>query len=803
MQPALRSRAVSRILSRQRVSSSALLRPPSAQNYVCNDCRRRRFRTFTSTRYLPQEATALPSTGSKSENSTLPTPPVKFDTNDSQHDDSLLRAIFDSPVAYEAFSSAKKPRTGLFQNRFLTNPNGFIYFANTSLERAQEVVKRVCTATTQDQLVRVIKDLDLLSDLLCRVLDLADFVRNTHPDPGFVQAADMAFTNVYEYMNVLNTTSELYDTLKRAMNDPAVVAHFGEVERAVGRTLLADFEKSGIKLPKKSKDKFVSLSSDIVRLGRDFVNAATTNSPNLVTSANALVGMEPWMIQKLSQMSGTKKVYLPVRGPMGQQAMQMATDKNTRYKVYEAQQTSSRQQINLLEDMLHARGQLAQLVGRESHAAVTVADKMARTPEAVTTFLQSMLAHTRPLALAELQPLKELKAKHEGRASVDLYPWDKDFYFHRLLRSKYRPSKVDISEYFSLGTVMQGLSRLFTRLYGVRLVPQATAPGEIWNNDVRRLDVIDEEEGHIAVVYCDLFQRPEKNPNPAHFTVRCSRALEEEEIAEYRLLEGGGDGMATARNTAGELYQLPTIALICDFSTPKGSTTPLLAFHEVTTLFHEMGHAIHSILGRTKYHEVAGTRCPTDFAEFPSILMEHFAKSPEVLALFARHYITDEPLPVPVLQQRLSMSQNLEHTETYHQVILSLLDQELHSAEVFKPGFSSTEIYRNLESKHSVMDQWIGMSTSSWQGNFSHLFGYGGLYYSYMLDKCIADKVWGEVFSADPVNREAGERYKEEVLKWGGSRDPWRCIGNLLGREDLVEEEGGRMEEVGKWVLDK
>ncbi|KAK6536588.1 Mitochondrial intermediate peptidase [Arthrobotrys megalospora] len=764
MQPSFARRMASRTLWRQRSFLSTLSRSTTNQNYVCNDCLRKSRRI--GARYLHQGVTPTPSIDHRP----ISHPAAVNSTSIDKHDDALLRSIFDSPDAYKSFSSrTPKPHTGLFQNRFLTTPNGFIIFANSCLKKARRVVDRVSRATSQEDHIRIIKDLDRLSDLLCRVLDLSDFIRNTHPDQNFVIAADQAFQSVYEYMNVLNTTTDLYTSLKSAMFNPVVVGHWDEVSKSVGRTLLADFEKSGINLPDRSKQRFVSLSSDIARLGRDFVNAASTANPYITFKKDQLNGMQPWTINSLSRITNSGIVYLPVRGPVAHHALQTVKDDEVRYKIWKEQQTASKQQINFLENLLKKRAELARLVGRESHSAVTLADKMARSPEAVTTFLHSMLSHTRPLADKELTALRAQKSKLHNIQNPTVYAFEKDFYLHQVVEQEKRLlGDPDISSYFSLGTVMQGLSRLFTNLYGIRLVPRETAPGEIWNDDVRRLDVISDTEGHIAVVYCDLFQRDGKNPNPAHFTVRCSRAIDEEEIIEERLEEGGSDGMATARNQEGVLYQLPTIALICDFSTPPGSSTPLLGFNEVTTLFHEMGHAIHSIIGRTRFHEVAGTRCPTDFAEFPSILMEHFARAPEVLGLFARHYKTDAPLPQGLLQKRVKIGKLMEHSETYQQVLLALLDQELHSEKALDKKFDSTEVYRRLERAYGLLPLKEGEEGGSWQGYFTHLFGYGGLYYSYMLDKAIADKVWKEVFVGDPISRDAGERYKEEVLRWGG-----------------------------------
>lgn len=344
---------------------------------------------------------------------------------------------------------------------------------------------------------------------------------------------------------------------------------------------------------------------------------------------------------------------------------------------------------------------------------------------------------------------------------------------------------------------MQGLSRLFSRLYGVRFVPRETNPGETWDTDVRRLDVVDETDGHIAVMYCDLFERRDKDPNPAHFTVRSSRKIEDEEYLEEALEgEREDDGMVSVRRPDGSLYQLPIIGLVCDFSRGNPDRPMLLNFGDVQTLFHEMGHAVHSMLGRTALHNIAGTRCATDWVELPSILMEHFAKSPEVLALFARHWETDEPLPMKLVTERMQQESLMEATETHEQIILSLLDQRYHSELSLAGAFSSTDVYQDVERQYGLMPPVHGTSS---QGFFGHLFGYGATYYAYLFDRAIAAKVWKDVFERDPLRRDSGERYKEEVLRWGGGRSGWKCLAGVLGRAEL--EEGGEkaMREVGEW----
>lgn len=409
--------------------------------------------------------------------------------------------------------------------------------------------------------------------------------------------------------------------------------------------------------------------------------------------------------------------------------------------------------------------------------------------------------------LTEYDELSRLKAANNPASIVNA--WDREYYTYKL-KSQARPKtsrSQSLARYFSLGTVMQGLSRLCTRLYGIRLVPRQTLPGETWNDDVRRLDVVDEDEGQIAVLYCDLFERVGKNPNPAHFTIRCSRKITEEEIAQteyddYHVAERDDavtDGMASIRHGRRELLQLPTIAFTCDFSRPSGDHPTLLSFREMQTLFHEMGHALHSIIGRTTMQNVSGTRCATDFAELPSVLMENFAADKDALALFARDWESDAELPYEMVEEIVRLNRQFEGADIESQLILAMLDQRYHSSTALDSGFDSTKIYHELMDQHATFRE---PRETSWQGLFGHLFGYGATYYSYLFDRAISGKVWRDVFQKaeyGPVSREAGARFRDEVLKWGGGRDGWRCVAGVLADESLAEGGEAAMTKVGQW----
>lgn len=200
------------------------------------------------------------------------------------------------------------------------------------------------------------------------------------------------------------------------------------------------------------------------------------------------------------------------------------------------------------------------------------------------------------------------------------------------------------------------------------------------------------------------------------------------------------------------------------------------------------------MIGRTAYHNVSGTRCATDFVELPSILMEYFVTAPAVAGLFGRHYRTDEPLPPALLNAHLSTTRALEGLETNAQILLAAIDQAYHSERANWAGFSTS-------GELSVLNDQIGLMPSipdaTWQGQFGHLAGYGATYYSYLFDRVLARRVWHEIFAADPLSREAGDQFKNKVLRYGGGRNPWHMLADLLGDDSLAAGDGKVMERVG------
>ncbi|KAI1266814.1 peptidase family M3 [Xylariaceae sp. FL1019] len=788
--------------------------------WTCSTCARRLSRAQSLSRQPSRWHSAAPGLAHQDSHSPLP---VHHATSDSKHDDLLLRQIFDSPPTFKGLvrpllQRATQKSAGLFRNKYLTSPQGFLLFADVTIARASKLVDKVTNASNTDDYKTLVRDLDRLSDLLCRVLDVSDFVRITHPDVKIQQAASAAWSKVYMYMNQLNTSTALSDQLGKALDSPEIVASWNEEEQTVAKLLQQDFKKSAIHLPKQYRDAFVNVSQDISHLGAQFVESMEAEQSYLSFPSSKFHGMDPRIAQSMVRR-GTLR--LPVMSPAASVALGQVHDEETRKAIYCATRTASKQSIDTLEKMLKLRAQLADLSGFENYGQMALHDKMmAKTPESVQQFLQALSKHNSNLVDAEILDLAKEKRKRIGPdKDLILQPWDKEYYSSSIREAMRSTRKNDdfLSAYFSLGTVMQGLSRLFSRLYGIRLVPTETLPGETWHPEVRRLDVISDTDGHVAVLYCDLFYRDDKSPNPAHFTVRCSREISADEIQETweqngveglpsfeSPLDAANDGMHVSEQS-NSVKQLPTIALVCDFHQDRNSRDQpaLLEYGQVETLFHEMGHAIHSILARTSLQNVAGTRCATDFAELPSTLMEHFCADPSVLSLFARHYKTDKPLPYEMVAKRQQVHDRFEASDRENQIILAMLDQEYHSSRVKRDDFDSTEAYLDLQQRFGRLP--TDSKGTRWQGFFGHLFGYGSTYYSYLFDQVLSERVWRVVFSAGQngaaLDRENGERLKESLLKWGGSRDPWRCLSDALRDERLVDGDEKAMRLVGSWGI--
>lgn len=260
----------------------------------------------------------------------------------------------------------------------------------------------------------------------------------------------------------------------------------------------------------------------------------------------------------------------------------------------------------MLESLLTARHQLAQLVGFDSFSHRANRGTMMEKPEKIVHFLESLSERLKPRVTEDFSAMLNIK-KEQEKLAESIMPWDPPYLTAIGRQQKVSLTHMDSMPYFSLGCVMEGLNHLFQCLFGVSLQHVEMEPGESWSQDIYKLAVVHMTEGVVGYIYCDFFERHGKPTQDCHFTIQGGRQRE--------------DGT----------YQHPIVVLQLSLSSPRSSNVPtLLTPGNVDNLFHEFGHAMHSMLGRTRYQHVTGTRCSTDFAEVPSVLMEFFAAEPKV-----------------------------------------------------------------------------------------------------------------------------------------------------------------------------
>ncbi|WP_370101499.1 M3 family metallopeptidase, partial [Xanthomarina gelatinilytica] len=409
-------------------------------------------------------------------------------------------------------------------------------------------------------------------------------------------------------------------------------------------------------------------------------------------------------------------------------------------------------QENVLK-IVKLRHERANLLGYKTHAHFVLEERMAKTPEKVETFLNELLEKAKPAALKEFTELESFAKELDG---IDqLQKWDGAYYAEKLKQKRFDLDDEKLKPYFKLENVIQGVFTISERLYGLHFEEISTI--DKYHQDVLTYKVTNDKGDLVSIFYADFFPRPGKR-NGAWMTSYKPQYVKNGENSR------------------------PHISIVCNFTKPTKSKPSLLTFNEVTTLFHEFGHALHGMLANTTYPSLSGTSVFWDFVELPSQVLENWCYEKEALELFATHYETGEVIPMDLIEKIKASSTFHEGMQTLRQLSFGLLDMSWHgveSPETIKSvkehelkAFENTKLYPDVAENC--------MSTS-----FSHIFqgGYSSGYYSYK---------WAEVLDADAFeffkekgifNKDVATKFKEHVLSQGGTEDPMILYKRFRGHE--------------------
>ena len=592
-------------------------------------------------------------------------------------------------------------------------------------------------------------------------------VRN---NPELRAAYEACLPKLSEYWTEMGQNRALFQAYEALAASPEA-ASFDVAQKTILEQALRDFRLSGIDLPPEQQKRYGEIQMKLSELGSRFSNQlldATQAWSKHVEDESLLAGITESAKGQMKQAAEAKDLQgwlITLEFPSYYAVMTYADNRALREELYAAyctrasdQGPNAGQNDNgpVMAEILQLRQELARLLGFANYSELSLASKMAETPEQVLSFLRDLAVRSKPFAA---QDLSELKAFAAEQGCNDLQSWDVGYYSEKLREQRYSISQEILRAYFPIDKVLSGLFAIVEKLYGIQI--KELSGFDTWHPDVRLFEI--EENGqHVGRFFFDLYARGNKR--------------------------GGAwmDGARDKRRAAGggELVS-PVANLVCNF-TPASTGKPALLTHdEVTTLFHEFGHGLHHLLTRVEHVGVSGINgVAWDAVELPSQFMENWCWEPEGLALISGHYQTGEPLPQDLLDKMLAAKNFQSGLMMVRQLEFSLFDFELHATH--GDGRSVLEVLEGIRDEVSVMRP---PAYNRFPNSFAHIFagGYAAGYYSYK---------WAEVLSADAfskfeeegvLNPQTGRAFREAILARGGSQAPMVLFVDFRGREPSID----------------
>lgn len=567
-----------------------------------------------------------------------------------------------------------------------------------------------------------------------------------------------------EFSNDIRLNEKLFLRVKKLYNSKSNLDLTTEQQTLLDKKYTA-FSRNGANLNDKDKTKLRGIDKELAKLKLQFsenILAETQAFELHLTKKEALKGLPKSAIEEAAQVAKQKDKIgwvFTLDFPSYYAIMTYSEHRHLREKMSKAygkrsfQKNEENNEQKVL-DIAKLRYQRARLLGYQTHADFVLEERMAENPVKVRDFLQDLLKSALPAAKKEFKELQDI-AKKDGIKKLQI--WDGSFYTEKLKKLRFNLNDEQLKPYFQLDKVLHGVFEVANKLYGLGFEKIITI--DTYHPDVLTYKVTDKNRELVSIFYADFFPRKGKR-NGAWMT-------------SFK-----GQWKKEGTNSR------PHISIVCNFTKPTKTTPSLLNFREVTTLFHEFGHALHGILANTTYPSLSGTNVYWDFVELPSQILENWAYEKETLDLFATHYKTGEIIPQEYVQRIKESSNFMEGMATIRQLSFGLLDMAWHGTNPLdlndvkayeQEAFASTQLYPNV-------------ATSCMSTAFSHIFpgGYSSGYYSYK---------WAEVLDADAFeffkengifDKKTATRFKEHVLSQGGTEKPMVLYKKFRGKEPNV-----------------
>ena len=574
------------------------------------------------------------------------------------------------------------------------------------------------------------------------------FLGNASPDEAICDAARAAEEKLSKWGVELVFRDDLYEAVKSYAGTPAAAGLTGEDQRVLEFTM-RDFLMAGHELDPEARAELKALSERLVELGVEFSRNIAEYEDFLVVTRADLEGMPDEYLEQLKpgEKEGTYLVSLsyPDVVPLMENASKRDIRKALNQKFLSRAADKNR---GLLEETIEIRRRVADIFGLPSWAHHRMQEKMAKNPETVETFYNSIVPALSDKAEAEIARMAKMLESDTGVGALQL--WDWRYYDTQLRKSEYGVDNAEVAKYFPLEQVIAGMLDLTGRMFGVDY--QQIAPTMAWHQDVTLWKVADRASGElIGHFFMDLFPREGKFSHAAAWPL----------VPAHEGKEG---------------FVKPVSAILANFTKPTADRPSLLQHTEVVTLFHEFGHILHMTFSKTRYVRFSGAGTEWDFVEAPSQIMEHWCWKPEILSEFARHHETGEPIPVDLVDQLAAARDLNQGIVNLRQVSFGKLDMFLHG-----PG-QQRSIDEALEESMAISLFPLQEGTF-FPASFGHLYGYDAGYYGYLWAEVFGDDMFSRFENEGITNSEVGMSYRKTVLEPNGGKDAYELLRDFLGRE--------------------
>ena len=645
-------------------------------------------------------------------------------------------------------------------------PEHFLPAIKNGITKAKEQIDDIVSNKEEPSFINTVEALDYCGELLDRVTSVFFNLNSAETNDEIQKIAQEASPLLAEFSNDIALNLDLFKRIEAVYNQREKL-NLNPEQYTLLEKRYKSFSRNGANLPDDKKEKLREIDKELATLGLKFgenVLAETNKFEMLLTKESDLAGLPDGAkeaAKAMAEAKGKKGWLFTLDYPSYIPFVTYADNRELRKKIslafgskgFHNDKLDNQEIVLRIANLRHQR---ALLLGYTSHAHYVLEERMAETPDKVFSFLNEILEKAKPAAEREFKQLASFAKDLDG---IDqLQKWDGAYYTEKLKQKLFDLDDEKLKPYFKLENVINGVFEVASRLFGLRF--EETNSIDIYHDEVKTYNVTDQEGNFISLFYADFHPRPGKR-NGAWMTSYKPQMKKNDE------------------------NRRPHVSIVCNFTKPTPSKPSLLTFNEVTTLFHEFGHALHGMLANTTYPGLSGTSVYWDFVELPSQIMENWCYEKEALELFAKHYETGELIPMELVHKIKESATFMEGMATLRQLSFGMLDMSWHTQD----PRDITDVKAHEKNTFDKTSLFPDVAENCMSTAFSHIFqgGYSAGYYSYK---------WAEVLDADAFeyfkengifNKEIATKFKENVLSKGGTENPMKLYKRFRGQEPKPE----------------